>query len=97
MLFELAELQRTMTVQMNDLVSGQKVAFEAYEASDSAYRKELNLYSSREDMRTKAGIIHAIFCCAGAACIHRLSSFPKKCMLLTLPKRLAEVAQPKFL
>ena len=50
-----------MTVQMNDLVSRQKVAFEAYEASDSAYRKELNLYSSREDMRTKAGIFMRFF------------------------------------
>ena len=87
-----------MTIQTDDLVSGQKVAFEAYEASDSAYRKKLNLYSSKKDMRIKAGIIHAVFCCTGAACIHRVSSFPiKKWMLLTLPKRLAEVAQPKFL
>ena len=60
LLFELAELQRSMTVQMDDLVFGQKAAFEAYDASDSAYRKELNLYSSIEDIRTKAGIIHAV-------------------------------------
>ena len=56
-----------MTVQMDDLVSGQKIAFEAYDASESAYRKELNLYSSRRDIRTKAGIIHAVMCFAALA------------------------------
>ena len=36
LLFERAELQRSMTVQMDDLVFGQKAAFEANDASDSA-------------------------------------------------------------
>ena len=62
-----------MTVQMDDLISGQKVAFEAYDASDSAYRKELNLYSSKKDMRTKAGIIHAVMCFAALALLAHIA------------------------
>lgn len=67
LLIQLAELKNTLTIQMDELVQGQTAAFEKYAAADDAYRKELELYSTRENNWMQAGKIHVAIRFAGLA------------------------------